>query len=167
MRSVVGSALAVTLNMVQDDSRIIDSDILFNPAYTFSTTLAPGTYDVQSLVTHELGHALGANHSTILAAAMFQSMPSSEDLESRLSADDIACVTAVYPANGSAGTFGSIAGAVSLGGSPVRGASVVALDVNAGVAVACRSRRDGTFVVSGLPPGMYMLFAVTLVAPVL
>ncbi len=90
VRSVVGSALAVTLDMVQDDGRIIDSDMLFNPAYTFSTTLAPGTYDVQSLVTHELGHALGANHSTVLAAAMFQPMPSSEELESQLSADDIA-----------------------------------------------------------------------------
>jgi hypothetical protein len=70
MRSVVGWALAVTLNMVQDDGRIIDSDMLFNPAYTYSTTLAPDTYDVQSLVTHELGHALGANHSTILAARL-------------------------------------------------------------------------------------------------
>ncbi len=34
--------MAVTLNVVQDDGRIIDSDILFNPVYTFSTTLAPG-----------------------------------------------------------------------------------------------------------------------------
>ncbi|PYT20262.1 MAG: hypothetical protein DMG57_42800 [Acidobacteria bacterium] len=102
-----------------------------------------------------------------MAAAMFQSMPRGEDLELQLSADDIACVTAVYPATGSAGMFGTIAGADSLGGAPVRGASVVALDVNAGVTVASLSSRDGTFAVSGLPPGSYMLYAEPLVGPVL
>lgn len=39
-RSITGSALAVTLTWSDDSGAITDSDILFNPSETFSTTLA-------------------------------------------------------------------------------------------------------------------------------
>jgi len=70
-RSVVGSALAVTVASFFSDGSIVDADIVFNPTVPFSTTLAPNTYDLQSVATHEMGHALGANHSGLLSATMF------------------------------------------------------------------------------------------------
>jgi len=167
IRSVVGSALAVTLNMVMDDGRIVDSDTLFNPAYKFSTTLAGGTYDLQSVATHELGHVLGANHSTVLAATMFQSMPSSANLEARLSADDVAFAADAYPAVGAGARLGNITGMVSYAGAPVSNASVVAVDTHAGVAVAALSDGDGSFQIAQLPPGSYLVYAEPLNGPVL
>ena len=167
IRSVTGQALAVTVNMVMPDGRIVDSDTIYNPAYKFSTTLAPGTYDLQSLETHELGHALGANHSTVLSAAMFQSMPGGTNLEAQLSADDVAFVAAAYDDRTGVPQFGALSGHVSSNGSPVAGASVVAMDASAGVAVASLSANDGSFTISHLPPASYTVYAEPLTGPVL
>jgi hypothetical protein len=38
---------------------IIAFDIEFNDYYTWTIGTSPGAYDVQSIATHELGHALG------------------------------------------------------------------------------------------------------------
>jgi uncharacterized protein (TIGR03437 family) len=167
IRSVAGNALAVTVNMVMADGRIVDSDTIYNPAYRFFTTLAPGTYDLQSLETHELGHVLGANHSTVLAAAMFQFIPSSTNLEAQLSADDVAFVTAAYDDHTGSPQFGAVSGHVSSGGSPVAGASVVAINPSDGAAVAALSASDGSFTISHLPAGSYNIYAEPLAGPVL
>jgi hypothetical protein len=40
-------------------SNMIENNIIFNDVgYTFSTDLSPGTYDIQSIATHESGHSL-------------------------------------------------------------------------------------------------------------
>ena len=50
-----GDAVAVTaIYYVVADGAITDTDIIFNPKYTFSTTFADDTMDLQSVVTHEL-----------------------------------------------------------------------------------------------------------------
>jgi hypothetical protein len=80
--SVVGGALAVTtVNFSPVDQSvggmslpkgvITDSDSIINPAYTFSTD-GSTLYDLQSVITHELGHSLGANHTGLMGAVMFQ-----------------------------------------------------------------------------------------------
>ena len=166
IRSITGQALAVTLNTVLPDGRIVDSDTLFNPQYSFSTTLAPGTYDLQTVETHELGHVLGSNHSTVLSATMFQSIPGSTNLASRLSDDDVACLAAAYPDAAGNLAFGEIAGTLSMDGTPVAGASVVAMDANAGVAISALSASDGAFVIAHVPLGSYMVYAEPLDGPV-
>ncbi len=82
IRSVVGQALGVTLMAISTEGRILETDILFNPNIVrdgqrlpFSTNLAPNTIDLQTIALHELGHALGANHSGLLAATMFEYIP--------------------------------------------------------------------------------------------
>lgn len=40
-------------------NNLIENNIIFNDVgFTFSTDLTPGTYDIQSIATHELGHSL-------------------------------------------------------------------------------------------------------------
>lgn len=58
---------------------------------------ASGEFDIQGLLTHEFGHALGLGHTTVGGATMFASVSSSgsDDVRS-LEADDIAGVQAVY-----------------------------------------------------------------------
>ena len=62
--------------------QIIDADICFrNDGHaTFATpgalATAPGAYDLESLLTHELGHVFGLDHSGVWRAIMFPFAPS-------------------------------------------------------------------------------------------
>jgi hypothetical protein len=159
-RSVVGSALAVTFFHVLTDGTITDSDVIFNPTATFSTNLAPKTYDLQSVAAHEMGHALGANHSGLLASTMFQGVTLQNNSPASLSADDVAFASDTYPASTAAASYGVISGTVSLTtGEPVFGALVVAVDPAAGITVGgLSSLTDGTYSFK-VPRGSYLLYA--------
>ncbi|MBI1786216.1 MAG: matrixin family metalloprotease [Acidobacteria bacterium] len=168
IRSVVGASVAVTLSVFDDQGRILDTDILFNPAVKFSTTLEAGTYDLQSVATHELGHALGAGHSGILAAAMYQSAARESAIESRLSADDLAFLAEVYPAESTAEAYGVLRGTISLpGGEPVRGGHVVAIDAAAGILVGGLTDLTTGRYALRVPRGAYQVYVQPLDGPVL
>src|SRR5260370_83565 len=62
--------------------QILDADIDFNPSdsnTTYATPQAlaanPKAYDLESLLTHELGHSLGFSHSAVWSAIMFPFAP--------------------------------------------------------------------------------------------
>jgi hypothetical protein len=62
--------------------QILDADIYFNPSdsrTTFATPQAlpatPAAYDLESVLTHELGHFLGFSHSAVWSAMMFPFAP--------------------------------------------------------------------------------------------
>jgi hypothetical protein len=61
---------------------ILDADIYFNPSdsrTSYATPLAlsatPAAYDMESILTHEMGHALGFSHSAVRNAMMFPFAP--------------------------------------------------------------------------------------------
>ncbi len=159
-RTLVGDALAVTVITFTSNGDIADTDILFSPIRTFSTNNLPNTFDLQSVAIHELGHALGAGHSGILAATMFQAIRPNSSLPARLVADDIAFVTSAYPEPGLETSLGSLSGMVRfLDGRPLFGALMVAADPNTGVAIGSISGPDGSYELTALPPGFYYLYA--------
>jgi uncharacterized protein (TIGR03437 family) len=174
LQSVVGSAIGVTLMRFRGDGTLLDTDIVFNAdlnrsgrRVAFSTTLAPGTFDLQSVATHELGHALGANHSGLIGAAMYQATVTESDAQRRLSADDEAFAAETYPAPGSQGRLGAIAGRITFqDGAPVRRASVVAVGRGAGAMVQTLTLEDGSYRIGGLPPGEYDVYTEPVDGPV-
>ena len=175
-RSVVGSYLAITLYTFNNDGTITDSDIVFNPSvvvsgvfYPLSTDHSNGSYDLQSLVAHELGHSLGATHSPVISATMFQLQGSFSayntvtevTLHQALSADDVSFVTARYPAPSAAAQVGWISGKVAFStGSAVVGALVVAVDPASGTTIGgLASTSDGTYRLDAVPLGSYLVYA--------
>jgi hypothetical protein len=61
---------------------ILDADIYFNPSdsrTSYATPLAltatPAAYDMESILTHEMGHQLGFSHSAVWSAMMFPFAP--------------------------------------------------------------------------------------------
>ena len=156
-RSVVGSAIAITTYyFIPSRGVITDSDIVFSPDITFATTPTLGAYDLQSIATHELGHAIGVGHTPLRSAVMFPySLP--EDTSARtLSQDEIAFVRDVHTRES---PLGSISGTLTTpSGKAPASALVLMLNCESGVAAASYSG-NGSYAASGLPPGDYLVAA--------
>jgi len=144
--------------------QILDADIYFNPSNsqtTYSTPAALPTstnsYDLQSLLTHELGHFLGFSHSAIWAAMMFPFAPApgtytgvrptTQQPDAPLADDDRTGLRVLYPDPTDTTHVGSISGrilpanTVSLPASPpgvtgIFGSQVVAIDSSTGAVAA-------------------------------
>ena len=159
IRAALGTALAMARTKFSLNGEFTDTDIVFNPDTSFSTTLASGTFDIEAVATHEVGHALGANHTVVAAASMFPSTPPEVNLQAKVSDDDAAFLTAAYPAPGALDARGQIRGTVSLtAGGAATGVLVTATDPDAGVTIGTLSDLDdGTYTLGPLPPGSYLL----------
>jgi hypothetical protein len=158
IRSALGTALAAVTSTTWSltDGTIVASDILFNPSFTFSTNAAGGTFDIQSVLTHELGHTLGANHTNVVGSAMFQQTFMTSTLQRTLSADDMAFASGLYVALSTAN--GAISGTLTLSSTPVHGALITAIDTISGATISSlTSTVDGTFTIF-VPPGNYILY---------
>jgi uncharacterized protein (TIGR03437 family) len=183
-RSIVGGYLAMTMYSYSLSGAITDSDVIFSPSviqngvfYPFSTDHESSSYDLQSLVAHELGHSLGSSHSPVIGATMFQSQGAfspyitvaEATAHQALSPDDIAFATTRYPAPGAQAQVGSISGTVAFtSGSPVLGALIVALDPTTGITIGgLSSLSDGTYLLPSVPPGTYSVYAQPANGPVM
>ena len=134
IRAVVGGALAVTRTFFivggENSGKLTDTDIIFNPNNRnlntgnfapYSTTLEPDTYDIQSIATHEGGHALGSDHTLVTGASMFPTLRIASNFSSFISADDACFLTSAYPpAQGSANDFGAISGTITINATATR-----------------------------------------------
>jgi hypothetical protein len=143
--------------------QILDADIYFNPSDSrtlFATPLAlaatPTAYDLESVLTHELGHVLGFSHSAVWSAMLFPFAPApgtisgvrstTQQPDAPLGDDDRTGLRVLYPDSTDAVHKGSISGRIlpanplALPASPpgvtgIFGAQVVAVDTTSGAAM--------------------------------
>jgi hypothetical protein len=157
--------LAVTLNYFSDSTGITsEADILFNPNQLWSTSGESGRYDIQSVMTHEIGHFLGIDHSALISSVMSPfGLPGQVD-QRVLQYDDVAAVSEIYPAGSL--TVGRITGLVRSGSQSVKGAHVVAVDADGTPRVSTLSATDGSFSIPFLPGGNYRIYAEPLDGPI-
>ena len=144
--------------------QILDADIYFDPGnaqVTFATPAAlpasPQSYDLESILTHELGHFLGFSHSAVWSAMMYPyapapgtftgARPTAQQLDAPLGDDDRTGLRILYPDPADAVNIGTISGRIlpanplSLPLSPpgvtgIFGAHVVAVDHAGGTVIA-------------------------------
>lgn len=146
-------------------SIIYDSDIAFNPQsyYSTSTPALSNYYDLQSVAMHEIGHALGLDHSGIAHTLMSPYGDSGENQQRTLSADDAIAIGYMYPSSVFSTYMGTVSGQVripNVGG--VFAGHVVAVDADTGNAVTDRlTSRDGSYNLY-VPPGNYYVLALPL-----
>jgi hypothetical protein len=109
--------------------QILDADILVlpgDPSTTFATPAAlaanPSAYDLESILTHELGHSFGFNHSGVWGAMMFPfsppqgqftgARPTAQTPDAPLSDDDRTGLRVLYPDPNDSLHVGAISGHV-------------------------------------------------------
>jgi hypothetical protein len=125
----IGVVLPATGSPSTFVGEIMDADTLFLPSdinTTFATPQAlpshPNSYDLESIVTHELGHSFGFNHSGVWSAMMFPFAPSPGQFsgarptaqfpDAPLADDDRTGLRVLYPNPADAVHIGTIAGHV-------------------------------------------------------
>lgn len=95
--SSAGNTLALTtLTFNVQSGEIYDADIEINGELTISTSDAGVTNDLQSILTHEIGHFLGVAHSPDSSATMFSSYEPGSIAMRDLAPDDINAVCSIY-----------------------------------------------------------------------
>lgn len=163
--SASGGLVAITpVDFVPNTGEILDADILFNGKnYTFSTDLTGGTFDIQNVATHEVGHFIGLDHSAVVGATMNPFANTGDTRLRSLEQDDIAGASAIYPAGSQPGW---IEGTLLLGTSPISGAHVVAEDLDGNPCSAGLTDHNGVFRIKGLDQGQYVVYAEPLDGPV-
>jgi len=82
----------------------------FDEAETWSLTGSGGTFDLQTVALHEIGHLLGLSHSSVGGSVMF---PSYGGVRRALTQDDLDGIRRLYPFLCRRGDSGSQAGFVS------------------------------------------------------
>ena len=155
-----------------ETGNIAEADISINPRpraedgteLQFSTDGTPGTYDLEATFTHEIGHLLGLDHSSVLSSTMQarQAYNGTFGLpaltERTLSEDDRQKIRSLYGPklrlgriegrlvdNRTAGTLTPLNGVTVWAENVVNG-RLIASDVTA---------EDGTYHLEGLAPGQY------------
>ncbi len=163
-----GAESAPATTRIFFDSRgfITEADIVLNPYQQFSTDGMSGTFDLEAILVHEIGHLLGLEHSEVIGATMhekigkngFFGQPGS--YARTLSQDDVSAIRRLYGASIDVDCCGVISGRVNLPGSKSLVAEIWAEDAVSGRVIArSQSAADGSFRLGGISDGEYKVFA--------
>jgi Matrixin/Carboxypeptidase regulatory-like domain len=145
---------------------ISEADIVLNPYQQFSTDGSIGTFDFESTLTHEIGHLLGLEHSSVIGATMneHQGKNGVFNLTSfsprTLSDDDITQIRAIYGAKNVDDCCGTIDGKITLSnGKAAKGFNVWLEESETGrVSTGSKVSADGSFLFKGLLTDKYRVF---------
>ncbi len=101
-RGIDGTLAKTSVTYNDETGEIYDADIEVNTANnTVTITDDPRKvqYDLQAILTHEVGHFIGIAHSPNPDAVMYASYNPGSTSQRKLTPDDVEAVCAVYPPN--------------------------------------------------------------------
>jgi hypothetical protein len=92
-----------TVSFVRETGELLGADVEVNTAekrMSIAENLSAGAYDLESVMTHEMGHFLGMAHSDDIEATMFARYDSGSSVIRTLAPDDVAGICAAYGPDG-------------------------------------------------------------------
>ncbi|HEX8289228.1 MAG TPA: matrixin family metalloprotease [Pyrinomonadaceae bacterium] len=162
------SVSAITRVFFNKKGVITEADIVLNPYQQFSTDGTVGTFDLESTLTHEIGHLLGLEHSSVLGATMHESSGKNgvfnlSSYDSRTLAEtDITAIRAIYGLKEEdENCCGAISGKLLLSdGKTAKNYKLWAEEFETGkVSAEYTTNADGGFHFESLPVGKYKVYA--------
>lgn len=167
--TVVGLAVSAYFTSGPNAGYYTESEVLINGALSNKTSLQ----QYLGVIKHELGHLLGLDHTQIQKQAGTDGFNANDaavplmfpisTTNAEFTTDDIVSISRLYPANNFFAGRGTLRGTIRRhDGTLVRGANVIAINA-ANLAEQYSSISDyfgnapGTFELTGLPPGNYLL----------
>jgi hypothetical protein len=100
-RGIDGTLAKTSVTYNDDTGEIYDADIEVNSANNPVTIVDPPKvvkYDLEAIMTHEVGHFIGLAHSAEPDAVMYASYAPGSISQRKLTTDDVDAICAVYPA---------------------------------------------------------------------
>jgi hypothetical protein len=160
--------LAATFLSGTRDGVLTDVDIVFGRDVPFTTSDAPdgSRYDLESVAAHEIGHLVGLDHSGLVRATMAPFTDEGDVHQRTPERDDRVGAGLLAPEGDFLARTGTLAGRVTLEGTGVFLAHVVATRIDGEVAAGVTTSPDGAYRIEGLEPGTYLVHAERLDGPV-
>ena len=137
-------------------SNLVESDIILNASlYSFSTTGSAGTYDIQSIMTHELGHALNLRdlYGTPDADKIMYGYGSLGATKRNLTSGDNSGIQYIYGTGGTLPDY-TISGLITYGGVPMSG---VLVSMTGSSSQSLTTSTGGNYSFPGLIRGNYTI----------
>ena len=152
------NASAITRLFYDGRGNITEADIVLNPAQQFSSDQMPATFDLETVLTHEIGHLLGLKHTTVPSSAMFDgiqrnSVIGTDARPKQLSIDDLSKIRALYGPGPLATKCCS-----SIAGKAPSNSNLWLHNFETGALVqSVKASKDGTFEFGGVDTGKYQV----------
>ncbi|QQS47621.1 MAG: carboxypeptidase regulatory-like domain-containing protein [Acidobacteriota bacterium] len=140
---------------------IIDASLVFNGSqFKWAIDGRADAADIREVATHEIGHLTGLSHSPVGGSTMFPRSGLGRIQSRTLETDDTIAASIAYPAAGFLTSTGVLRGSVrDSSNAPIFGAHIAVVNGSGVVVAGGVSLTDGNYVIPGLPPGSYTVYA--------
>ncbi len=176
--NISAGVFAVTVTTFDTTSAdIVDVDMELNDRDFSWDTLGPngtqgilGRAMIENVVTHEIGHFLGLDHSQVAGGSLYYASVPGLINQTVLRADDRAPMIRDHTSSDVTDpTLGKVSGSVTSGGNPSFGVEVILIDIAIGRTMigavsegTAGPYTAGSFEIANVPPGNYVALAIPL-----